>query len=175
MLALSKAIYNSLNENISFEDRIMDDIIKNYITKEHNKIINKFPVWIDIPAYYEIHDYIYSKALIEFGLPEGECTFQDVFNKPCGYADEIGINELCDLVQAKTRDLEEQNLLLLSIKERLNGNNPCYSHSHIGDWMVLYLDKIGVDNSYERYYFKSQQLLDIFLVKLLLPDYEILN
>lgn len=172
------AIYSAFFPKIRYEDKFYTDEdmpIYRSVLEEHVKNIEKFPVWIDLCCYYEIHEHAYVIAVTLFGLPHGECVFQDVYNKPCGFVDEITSEELMNGVSLNVQNEEERNLLLLSINERLKGNRPCYRHSHIGYWMAMFLDKDGVDTSYERYYFKNQDMLELFKLKLLLPSYEILK
>lgn len=143
--------------------------------KNHKKIIKTFPHWVELCGWFDTHEHAYSVGFNLFGLPHGECVFQDIFNIKCSES-EIREFKYLNLSNKKHFAAEEDEDRIKEIFNQLYQENPpCYDHSHIGDWCILFLDHFDVDQSYERYYFKNKEDLDVFKLKLFFNNYEILN
>lgn len=162
--------YESWVETIKTNDSKTIEIYEQNI-KTHNEIVLHLPFYLDLFFYYEFHEKAYSAALKLFGMPRGVCIYQELYDKPCGEAAEIPEDHLRDLVKSATESEEEMELLFISIKSRLGSHKPCFQHSHLGNWANIFLDKAGVDIAYERFYFKTPDMISLFRNEYILNGY----
>lgn len=143
-------------------------IIKNYKEnfKYHKKLSKEFPFFVDICDYYENHEKAYNITYNLWDLPKGECVYQDIFNKPCPCCDVVDIKYPDDIINSSFKNAKPH--LSKHILMNLKNNPPTYAHSHLGIWINYYLDLTEVDFSYERYYFKTDDMIETFITNFLL-------
>lgn len=116
----------------------------------HNEYSNKFPHYIEVHCNYDFINKMYDMLHNLFGLPHGECEYSDIMPNHC--MDDLFL-EFKITIGNKTFELPDGS---------------CYSHCHMGDWILYFLANSGYDEGYNRIYFKNKEKLGIFLTQLIL-------
>lgn len=160
---LGHNIYENWVTNCGFQPIDKYLIIKNYNDNlvKHNRLIKKFPFFIEIHSMFGFSNkHIYKKLYSIYGLPEGECLYFDIHNVACNPIFSINVT-----FSAKTNhtncDLSPKTILI--------------PHSHIGNWCLLFLDSDAFDCGFERIYVKNKEILDWFITATILGDHNSYN
>lgn len=157
---LGNNIYENWALTCGFQPIDYHVIMKDYKYKlqEHNRLIKKFPFFIEIHSMFDFsNNYIYKNLYDLYGLPQGECVFNDVYNKPCNPIFSVNIF-------SPTKNNCIKTPTTVSIP-----------HSHIGDWCLVFLSSDDFDRGFERVYFKNKLMLDTFITIIILGDHNSYN
>lgn len=127
------------------------DIVEQYLEKsktisDEQYKIEEFPFIVSFEGYYGpcgILDEMENWCIKCFGLPHGECRYEERGRGPCPYADidEDGWKEFC---KEFNNDVYDEEMWT-------------YDHSHKGKWTYKFIRKTGYDYGIQDFYFKHEE------------------
>ena len=132
------------------DERLSKEYINNL--EYHKEYVNRFPFVIESKGGYDFINTIYRIAYKLFGMPHGECEYSDIENYHC-----------MDNLFLESQIIFEDGAFAFP-------DGVGYAHSHMGDWAIRFLTNTGYDEGYNRLYFKTKEMLDIFLIQLILDQ-----